>query len=113
MARIMGVCVFRNEGDGCLTSKYVNEMSDPFTESCKLIARENDDQFSGRYQTTWLERMDNGDIRTRSGELLISQNPEFSSLSLRWVPQRGGEEYEGVGMLFGDLLVASYWSLPR
>lgn len=114
MARVMGACVFRNEGDGCLTSKYVNEQSDPFTESCKLTNRENmNDQFSGRYQTSWIERMNNGEIRTRSGELVIALNAQLSNYTLRWTPQSGGEEYEGVGMLFGNLLVACYWSLPR
>jgi hypothetical protein len=103
--------VFRNEGDGCLTSKYVNDASSPFTESCKLVNVTNpNDPFEGIYRTAWLER-DGDEVFPRDGTLKIGRD-QNNNYHLHW-RATAGQSYEGVGMLFNDFLVASYWSLPR
>jgi hypothetical protein len=54
---VKGCFVFRNEGDGCLTSKYLEHRSPkPFTESATIKdGTGSSDPFEGEYETTWLE----------------------------------------------------------
>ncbi len=105
MSKVMGGCVFRNDGDGCLSSKYVNLASEPFVETCKLIhstrSKDETDPFVGRYQTTWLEDFSGSSITT---ELIISRDPNGRYL-LEWTQP----PYRGVGMVYHDLLVCGYW----
>lgn len=70
---IIGSFVFRNEGDGCLTSKFLCNYDDTsHPESCK---RETDevlnDPFEGTYRTTWVQPRTTGNAKLeikRSGE---------------------------------------------
>jgi hypothetical protein len=108
---IIGSFVFRNEGDGCLTSKYHNDgsLEAPFTEACKLIdSADASNNFIGRYRTVWLEDFNNHEAI----ELLIERSTTNPSLfKLTWY--RPGNlvdpTFEGSGMRYGDLLVGSYW----
>jgi hypothetical protein len=107
--RIRGACVFRDDGNGCLSSKYVNEHSAPFVETCHLIAGSPQpnpqDPFVGLYNTVWLE--ENNPVPV-SAVLSITRNPN-ASYDLDWnIPQ--GLIYSGVGMIYNDLLVCGYWS---
>jgi len=81
---IIGSFFFRDEGDGCLTSKYMNDSSTecPFTEGCKLIpGTGTGDKFCGKYQSVWIEDND----KHVKAELLIKKNPKNSyTYKLYW-----------------------------
>ena len=107
---IIGSFVFRDEGDGCLTSKYMSDGPEsPFTEGCKLIAGTGTpDKFCGRYQTAWLEEKD----RHVKAELLIEKNTSNGNIyKLYWYEpkNRSAGIFEGSAMLFENLLVGAYW----
>lgn len=109
--QIIGSCIFRNEGDGCLSSKYQHgdSLESPFIEGCKLITPLiPDDPFIGTYRTIWLEDNNN----TVVAMLIISRNINNPSIfSLRWHEQGQPTStiFEGTGMLFTNFLVAAYW----
>src|SRR5436190_9347035 len=113
MAKVVGGFTFRDEGDGCLTSKYVNNRSQPFTECCKRADEANNSRveelngFVGAFRTTWLE-VDGGPVTVNSGHLTIGR-PINGRYDLRWISD-GGQRYDGVGMIVDRLLVGSYWS---
>ena len=111
--QIIGSFVFRNEGDGCLTSKYhhADSTNGAYTEACKLL-REDPlhplDRFAGTYRTAWIEEPDNS---AESTELLIRlkthhiyelfwYNPPFTNSA--------DAVFEGTAMLYGDLLTGAY-----
>lgn len=107
--RIRGACVFRDDGDGCLSSKYVNEQGAPFVETCHIIEGSRisgeQDPFVGRYNTVWLEEKN---PHPETAELEIGRNSN-GSYNLTWsVPK--GVIFSGVGMLYTGLLVCGYWS---
>lgn len=109
--QIIGSFVFRNEGDGCLTSKYHHGDSTecPFTEACKLITAGNqNDRFVGTYRTVWLE-----DNNTHiPAELLIERHPANNNIfRLFWRDTTNNNSliFEGTGMLFANLLTGTYW----
>ena len=107
--QIIGSFVLRNEGDGCLTSKYQHGDSDqtPFTESCKLIGPiVPNHRFLGNYRTVWLEDRN----RVVSAELRIISDPvNASQFRFTWLDDAGTTIFEGTGMLFGEFLVGAYW----
>lgn len=109
--QIIGSCIFRNEGDGCLSSKYQHGDSkeSPFMEVCKLTSDfVQKDPFIGTYRTVWLEDNNNTVIAT----LVISRNPSNRNIfNLRWFEKTKPTNtiFEGTGMLYNDLLVAAYW----
>lgn len=107
--QIIGSFVFRNEGDGCLTSKYHHGDSTtcPFTEACKLTTPPiTNDIFIGTYRTVWIE--DNGHVES---ELTIRRHPRNNDLfELHWRnPTSGHLIFEGTGMIFERLLIGAYW----
>ena len=105
MPNVIGSFVFRNDGDGCLTSKYINRgMTSPLTECAKVQGVVDNDRFSGRYFSIWLDTP----IDPNSSFLEIERNRE--SFNLIWVKD-GSNIYAGQGMLFGNFLVGSYWSI--
>lgn len=107
--QIIGSFVLRNEGDGCLTSKYQHADSSqtPFTESCKLIGPISPNhRFIGDYRTAWLE--DNNKVM--SSTLSIITDPiNTNQFKLTWSNNFGVILFEGTGMLFGEILVGAYW----
>src|SRR2546429_368470 len=108
--QIIGAFIIRNEGDGCLTSKYHHGDSSecPFTETCKrttpLI---NDDVFIGTYRTVWLE---DNNIHILA-ELTIQRHRKNSAIfQLFWRDvKNNGDIFEGTGMIVDDLLAGAYW----
>ena len=107
MKNIFGSFVFRNEGDGCLTSKYINNgMTGPLTECSKLQTEAGNDKFIGNYFSVWL---DTPRVISNSS-LEISKSPANAFYDLLWKNSKKTPIYGGQGMLFGDLLVGCYWS---
>jgi hypothetical protein len=108
-AQLIGCLTLRNEGDGCLTSKYMNNTIDPgpFTEACKLMPGTGiAATFCGRYKTVWIE----SGLVDKSAELRISLRLHYPGIyDLEWHNSSGITIFYGTGMLFGELLVATYW----
>jgi len=112
--QIIGSFVFRNEGNGCLTSKFQhgNSKECPFTEACKLKNKEKINKinsFYGIYRTVWLQ--DNNAIV--NSDLLIEEHPENPDLfKLTWhKPDKPNDIiFWGSGMIFENLLVGAYWT---
>ncbi len=99
---IRGGCVFRNDGDGCLSSKYVNDNGDPFVETCKLIpGAGTNDPFEGKFKTVWLESTSGAPVATTLEITKLSP----STYKLVW----HNPKFEGIGMLYQGLLVCGYW----
>jgi hypothetical protein len=109
--QIIGSFVLRNEGDGCLTSKYHHgeSLQCPFTESCKLITPMNpNDVFAGTYRTVWLE--DNNHV---AAELLIQRHQTNNNIfELFWRDPNNNRRllFEGTAMAFDNLLIGAYWN---
>ena len=111
---LVGSFVFRNEGDGCLTSKYhrIGSVEGPFTEASKLIpnSKKLPDAYTGKYETVWIEDYTNCECC----ELEIKYSTSSSKIfDLVWYnPKKKSERYfEGTAMLFGELLVGAYWDV--
>ncbi len=106
---LIGSFVFRDEGDGCLTSKYINTFqTEPYVECSKRVessveGHENGNEpFVGNYLTTWIEE----NQKIENGTLEISKTN--SSYKLAW--KNGVKDlFKGTGMLSGNLLVGTYW----
>ena len=107
MKNIIGSFVFRDEGDGCLTSKYINRgMTSALTESAKLQGPKSKNKFCGKYFSVWLD----SPVDQNHSFLEITQTPGNDDYELTWSNSKHPVLYKGQGMLFGDLLVGSYWS---
>lgn len=103
---IIGTCVFRNEGDGCLTAKYMNaSVEGPFVECCVRLEKSEKDSFIGEYKTTWIE---DGNI-CKNGILKI--DPHYLNKNLFELTWTDASKiiFKGHGMLFEKLLVTAYW----
>jgi hypothetical protein len=101
---IIGAFVFRNEGDGCLTSKYLEHTElTPYTECCKRIKGAND-VFEGEYTTSWLQ-IDSD----YTAELSIKKIGDV--YHLYWSGK--SPIYEGRAMMFEGKLVGSYWGIEK
>ncbi len=103
-----GSFVFRNEGDGCLTSKYMNDSAGPFTECCTLIKSvENpQDAFCGSWHSVWLQ--DNGE----QGDAMLEidrQKTNTKLFELTWTDKESNILFRGLGMLYETFLVGLYW----
>ncbi|SJZ32078.1 hypothetical protein [Sediminibacterium ginsengisoli] len=107
--QIIGAFTLRNEGDGCLTSKYHHgdSVDGPFTESCKLITPlVLTDVFIGTYRTIWLE-----DANHAVAQLIIRRNPINGSIfQLSWLDENSNSIFEGTAMIFDNILVGAYWN---
>jgi hypothetical protein len=106
---IIGTFVFRNDGDGCLSGKYVNKDSTngPLGEVCKgKKGNKSKVVFVGKYDVVWLE-----DKGHRSSILTITHNSSRNMYNLTWENKdKDNYSYKGIGMLYDGLLVGSYWS---
>ncbi len=101
----IGAFVFRDDGDGCLTAKWLDNSADTFyPEACKLIANTGGEhKFEGQYISTWIEQS----VIVVESTLTISQsNPGI--YTLEWVTT-DSHRFHGKAMTFGDLLIGSYW----
>lgn len=109
MSKYIGSFVFRNEGNGCLTSRYLEHTeTTPYTESCKKINDDSksEDPFVGIYKTSWLESGNND----YTAELTINKQKDTYILTWRNLSKNSTTEYDGSAMIFEDKLVGSYWS---
>ena len=105
MNEIFGCFIFRNEGNGCLTSIYLeHDGNRPFTESC--IQRDGTngiDPFIGTYDTVWLEPGNHTAIMT------ITSTNNIYNLTWSNISGSGNFEYQGRGILFEGKLMGTYW----
>lgn len=102
--KVIGCCVFKSEGDGCLTAKWANK-GGIFIECSKRKSVSNgDDPFCGLFQTTWIE----GESIEKA-ELKIEKKAS-GLYELNW--HRGtATMFRGIGMLYENNLVVAYWDL--
>ena len=107
MGKVTGVCVFRNDGDGCLSSKYINNgIETPYTETCKKSSIvDNGNFFVGSYYSVWIESVSPNEY----GEAILDISQNGGKYMLEW---RSGSKliYKGLGMNYDGLLVGCYWS---
>jgi hypothetical protein len=109
MPNVKGCFVFRDEGDGCLTSKYLEHSeTEPYTESCKTDPkRKSVVPFVGIYKTSWLES-GNGDF---TAQLTIDKIMGTDAYDLKWrtLSKQSPIEYDGRAMIFENKLIGCYW----
>jgi hypothetical protein len=109
---IIGTFVFRNEGDGCLNVKYMNEHENiPYGETCVLQHRNPGHRgFPGDYSTVWFEQTN----RTVVANLSIQNNiaGNTNTFDLKWtIAGATTPIFTGIGMIYGELLVGAYWGV--
>lgn len=99
---LIGSFIFRNEGNGCLTSKYhhFNVSKNCFSECAELLPDTYQNGFEGHYKTTWIEE-------GLPIELVIKRTDAIFKLT--WI-ESGIPTFEGTAMLVGELLVGAYWN---
>jgi hypothetical protein len=104
MSNVKGAFVFRNEGNGCLTSVYIeHRATTSYSEACKKTEVFNStDPFEGDYQTTWLEP------EHRTASLRIRRSEDV--YNLHWTSISDSDwQYDGTAMWFEGKLVGCYW----
>ncbi len=103
MSNAKGCFFMRNEGNGCLTSLYLEHTStEPFTECCiRAAGTFADDPFTGIFSTVWMEP------ESRAALLTISRNGLVYDLV--WVIPDLTGGYRGRAMLSEGKLIGSYW----
>ncbi len=107
MAKIIGAFAFTNEGDGCLTAKWINnDELTPYPEACKLISKdENAQTFEGTYTSTWIET----GTTVQESLLTITRLPS-GVYDLLWINNRNQTTlFTGRAMLHREMLIGSYW----
>ncbi|MFA7380151.1 MAG: hypothetical protein WC150_06800 [Bacteroidia bacterium] len=111
MSKVTGSFVFRNEGDGCLTCKYLNDGTpSPLTECSKLddTPPQSCDPFIGTFTTTWVE--DTGVHQL--AKLTIKRVNQYC-YDLSWVRENQTKvAFTGKAMLYQGNLVGHYISQP-
>jgi len=104
----IGTFTIRNEGNGCLTSKYLehNDIT-PYVEASKrtIIGIIVGDQFVGDYDTTWIEAS-NVTIVTTLNITLVGEVYHFTWGTITGNPTK----YEGRAMLVNENLVGVFWN---
>ncbi|MBA4241441.1 MAG: hypothetical protein C0448_12000 [Sphingobacteriaceae bacterium] len=105
MNKIIGAFVFKDDGDGCLTAKWLNnDESTPYPEACKLIeGTKGEKKFEGKYISTWIE----DSTKVKHSNLSII-SPSDGIYDLIW-SNATSTIFTGRAMLYGDLLIGSYW----
>lgn len=95
-----GAFIFRDEGDGCLSSKYFNStMNTPLMEAAKIKkGTKGTDPFTGQYSTVWLEKSGSPEF----GDLEITKKTS-DIFSLKWSNPK--QNYAGEAMIVDGLLV--------
>lgn len=109
--QIIGSFVFRNEGDGCLSSKYhySDSTEGPLTEACKLTTSVIlNDTFIGAYRTVWLDEK-NTHVAAVLSINRHSTNKNLFTLIWRNATTPSKVLFEGSGMQYGTLLIGCYW----
>lgn len=100
---IIGSFVFRDDGDGCLSAKYHNQvMRSPLVESCKRTSTFHADPFEGVFFTVWIE----GGTTPETAELRISRRGDVYQLT--WT-SNNVVVFRGQGMLYDGVLTGFYW----
>lgn len=103
-----GAFVLRKQDHGILTITYFNNGAyfDPYPETAKLKTpgKDSADQFSGIYETVWLER-----DAHHIGDLEIVPHRPVNVYKLTWTSRDGGRDFEGYGMLEKGTLVGFYY----
>lgn len=110
MPKLIGSFVFRHEGDGCLTAKYLNDnIQTPFTECCKQKGTSDpNNPFIGSFTSTWIEALDQHEIAT----LEIGRTGDIFELKW-WVHGKGSTPtFTGKAMLYHGQLIGHYISYP-
>lgn len=102
-SKVFDSFLFRNEGNGCLSSVYMEHQSNrPFTESCISQGPVNADPFIGTFDTSWLEP------QNRTGRLVIKRTG--MTYDLTWSGfSDDGSVYRGTAFLSEGKLIGSYW----
>lgn len=103
-----GAFVFRNQGHGILSSTYLNTPTPkPHPETAILSSKINEnDPFIGKYITVWIE-----EDKKAVTDVLLEITSHHSIPKVYKITWAGNPEpnYEGLGMMEGDLLVGCYW----
>jgi hypothetical protein len=105
MPQIIGAFVFKNDGDGCLTAKWINnDELTPYPEACKSLDEITSIvPFVGLYKSTWIEDSN----QVRESDLTITYLPS-GVYDLFW-RRDNTLIFSGRGMIYNDLLIGSYW----
>ena len=111
MPKVTGSFVFRDEGDGCLTCKYLNDdIQSPFTECCKIKSTPHHcDPFIGTFTTTWIEAIDEHEIATLN---IRRGSGDFFELKWDVHGKATNPTFTGKAMLYHGLLIGHYISHP-
>ena len=104
--KLIGCFVARDDGNGCLSSKYMNVgLDSPLVEASKRISTPTPEvKFTGEYSTIWLD-----DIYVPKAATLTITMSSDDYYILRWTAANGTLIFEGQGMVVQDLLVGSFW----
>lgn len=107
--KVIGSFVFRNEGDGCLTCKWLNEgLKKPLIECSSLIRGTSEsDGFVGDYLTSYIDFDNQHYLRY----LRITLDVEKSGIyELKWYHNQDFSDiaFIGWGMLYEGKLIGHY-----
>lgn len=102
---IIGMIIYHNMGDGCISGKYQENNLNQNVEALKRI---NDpmlgDEFVGQYNSVWTEKKS-----SEKATLTIKKDTSHNAYILKW-HKKGTVEYWGHGMLNANgELVVCYW----
>jgi len=106
MKEVIGSFYFRNEGDGCIMGKYLNQgMSTPLPECAKKSESTKELDFEGTYQTAW-------HAHGSANESMLEIKPRKGKFFLTWTDKKSEQVlFKGEAMIVEGLLVGSYWSI--
>ena len=103
---VFGSFAFKDDGDGCITSKYLeNSHITPLVECAKLDGKPGKELFEGNYKATWV------DAATGYGNADLEIVKKFDIYELSWKGISGKFSYEGRGFLYQGKLIGSYWKM--
>ncbi len=110
--RIIGTIVFRNDGDGCLSAKYLNNGTrTPFADCCKRMPNSIGNGFVGEYYTVWVESHEpsiSGNAKLIITEIEDDGRPT-NTFKLEWqIGDTLRNIFTGKAMMYGELLVGYY-----
>jgi len=104
---LIGTFAIRNQGNGCLFSKFVNTVENrAMVESLILIPGSEPAKpspFEGSYESLWLQG--GGAVTGYTVSIVILDDARYG---LRWTRPHD-VEYMGIAMIFENFLVGAYW----